>query len=71
MRVWIDQSLCTGSGLCAWHAPGIFTLHDDGLPYVGDTAEKGISEGAVPADREAEVITASEECPGECIFIEV
>ena len=65
MRVWIEQSLCTGCGLCAWHAPGIFTLHDDGFPYVGDTAE-----GDVPDAREADVIMAAEDCPGECIFIE-
>ncbi|MGA1035877.1 MAG: ferredoxin, partial [Ilumatobacteraceae bacterium] len=30
MRVWIDQDLCTGDGLCVDHCPDVFTLLDDG-----------------------------------------
>ena len=39
MKVWIDQDLCTGDGLCEEIAPDVFTLLDDGLAYVreGDT----------------------------------
>ena len=35
MKVWIDQDLCTGDGLCEEIAPAVFTLLDDGLAYVG------------------------------------
>ena len=36
MKVWIDQDLCTGDGLCEEIAPDVFTLVDDGLAYVVD-----------------------------------
>ena len=81
MKVWIDQDLCTGDGLCEEIAPDVFTLLDDGLAYVkeGDkiyATAKGNSQGAeglavVPAGQEEAVIESAEECPGECIFIEV
>ena len=29
MKVWIDQDLCTGDGLCEEIAPDVFTLLDD------------------------------------------
>ena len=76
VKVWIDQDLCTGDGLCEEIAPAVFTLLDDGLAYVkeGDKVfnEPGGSAGlaAVPADQEDAVIESAEECPGECIFIE-
>jgi len=76
MKVWIDQDLCTGDGLCEEIAPAVFTLLDDGLAYVkeGDSVknEPGGSAGMalVPDDLEEAVVEAAEECPGECIFIE-
>ena len=76
MKVWIDQDLCTGDGLCEEIAPAVFTLLDDGLAYVKDgddvKNEPGGSAGMalVPEDLEDAVVEASEECPGECIFIE-
>jgi ferredoxin len=76
MKVWIDQDLCTGDGLCEEICPSVFTLLDDGLAYVKQDGEvknsPGGAEGlaAVPAGMEDAVIEASEECPGECIFIE-
>ncbi len=76
MKVWIDQDLCTGDGLCEEIAPAVFTLLDDGLAYVkeGDDVrnEPGGSSGMalVPEGLEDAVVEASEECPGECIFIE-
>jgi ferredoxin len=57
MKVWIDQDLCTGDGLCEEIAPDVFTLLDDGLAYVkeGDKvfSDPGGAEGlaAVPAAR--------------------
>jgi ferredoxin len=84
MKVWIDQDLCTGDGLCEEIAPAVFTLLDDGLAYVKETSvvdgkqvvdiknEPGGSAGlaSVPEDLEDAVTEAAEECPGECIFIE-
>ena len=77
MRVWIDQDLCTGDGLCVDHAPDVFVLLEDGIAYV---VERGVvlndpggagSLAAVPARLAAAVVHAAETCPGECIFIEV
>jgi ferredoxin len=80
MKVWIDQDLCTGDGLCEEIAPDVFVMLDDGLAYVkeGDkiyAASEGNPDGAagvaeVPAGQEEAVIEAAEECPGECIYIE-
>lgn len=76
MKVWIDQDLCTGDGLCEEICPEVFTLLDDGLAYVrqGDEVLSNpggaASQASVPNEFEASVIEASEECPGECIFIE-
>ena len=39
MKVWIDQDLCTGDGLCEEIAPAVFTLLDDGLAYVKEGAD--------------------------------
>ena len=36
LKVWIDQDLCTGDGICVELQPGIFGLHEDGLAYVND-----------------------------------
>jgi ferredoxin len=77
MKVWIDQDLCTGDGLCEEIAPDVFTLLDDGLAYVKEGSkvfsDPGGVEGlaVVPAGQEDGTIESAEECPGECIFIEV
>ncbi len=76
MKVWIDQDLCTGDGLCEEIAPDVFTLLDDGLAYVKEGAkvfsDPGGAEGlaAFPDSMLDAVVEAAEECPGECIFIE-
>jgi len=76
-KVWIDQDLCTGDGICVEIAPKVFTLLDDGLAYVQDDSgvksEPGGPQGIIPViDSELEgVIESAEECPGECIFIEL
>ncbi|MGC1239008.1 MAG: ferredoxin [Acidimicrobiales bacterium] len=75
MKVWIDQDLCTGDGLCEEICPSVFTLLDDGLAYVKQGSDVKSNPGGaqgladVPAEFEDAVIEASEECPGECIFI--
>jgi len=77
MRVWIDQDLCTGDGLCLDHCPDVFVQLEDGIAYV---AEAGValndpgSSGSlawVPERHTDAVIAAAVQCPGECIFIEV
>src|SRR3954469_7985184 len=81
MKVWIDQDLCTGDGLCEEIAPDVFTLLDAGRASVKEGSKAsataaGNPQGAdglanVPAGQEEAVIESAEECPGECIFIEV
>ena len=80
MRVWIDQDLCTGDGLCEEIAPDVFVLLDDGLAYVRESGTifaeaEGNPQGAagmaaIPDGQLDIVVEAAEECPGECIFIE-
>lgn len=76
MRVWIDQDLCTGDGLCVDHCPDAFVLLEDGIAYVveagqslNDPGGSGSLAQVVPRNT-ADVIHAAESCPGECIFIE-
>jgi ferredoxin len=86
MKVWIDQDLCTGDGLCAEICSDVFAMHDDGLAYVKEVAwpnllgpdgsgpgpkyQMGEGLADVPDSLLSDVIDAAEECPGECIFIE-
>ena len=80
MKVWIDQDLCTGDGLCEEIAPDVFVGLDDGLFYVKEwdkifSEEHGNVGGAeglavVPKGQEEAVVESAEECPGECIMIE-
>ena len=77
MHVWIDQDLCTGDGLCTDHAPEVFVILEDGISYVQDEAGVHHDPGGptdiavVPLRLQDAVVTAAEDCPGECIFIEV
>ena len=77
MRVWIDQDLCTGDGLCVDHCPDAFVQLEDGIAYV---AERGValndpgSSGSIAYVEQRDhlaVVQAAEVCPGECIFIEI
>jgi ferredoxin len=84
-KVWIDQDLCTGDGLCEELAPDVFFGGSDGLFYVKEVpkyfgteklfdgvSNPAMSEGMarVPGSLLDVVIEAADECPGECIFIE-
>ena len=73
LRVWIDQDLCTGDGLCVQYAPEVFEFDIDGLAYVKDAAgEMQLAPGSradVPAHLRLEVIDAAKECPGDCIHV--
>ena len=76
MRVWIDQDLCTGDGLCTDHAPEVFTLLEDGIAYVKQHGRVlndpggSASLALVPAGLNQAAIHAAEDCPGECIFLD-
>jgi ferredoxin len=73
LRVWVDQDLCTGDGLCVQYAPEVFEFDVDGLAYVKDGAgELQVNPGArtdVPAHLRLDVIDAAKECPGDCIHV--
>lgn len=87
MRVWIDQDLCTGDGICAEIAPAVFEMYSDGLAYVKEVGWANLygpsGKGNDPAYKMAEgmaevpdefleaTIESAEVCPGECIFIEM
>ena len=70
LRVWIDQDLCTGDGLCTDHAPEVFRLLEDGIAYCVEGARVfndpgGAAELAtVPIFRERDVIDAAADVVG-------
>jgi ferredoxin len=76
VRVWVDQDLCTGDGLCVDHAPDVFVLLEDGISYVKEGPRvlndpgQWDSVAHVLPKHEVHVIHAAADCPGECIFIE-
>lgn len=74
MKVWIDETFCTGSGLCQAIEPRVFGIGDDGLARVrqgGQLLPPGPDNQApVPAECEANVRDASDSCPGDCIRLE-
>ena len=77
MRVWIDQDLCTGDGICVDHCPDVFVQLEDGIAYVAEGGSPLNDPGGsgslawVSPRYFGDVIHAAESCPGECIFIEV
>ena len=75
MRVWIDQDLCTGDGLCVDHCPDVFTQLEDGIAYVTEFGvplnDPGSAGSLATVRRVQNAIHAAEACPVECIFIEI
>ena len=74
MKVWIDQDLCVGNGICEDLCPEVFRVVD-AVAWVrdGDRMLPSGPDGAatVPTAAEVAAIEAAEECPAECIFVEV
>ncbi|MBN1699815.1 MAG: ferredoxin [Spirochaetales bacterium] len=60
MTVKIDDSACTGCGLCADSVPDVFKMGDD-------LAE--VIKAEVPSDLEDDVKDAADNCPVEAIII--
>jgi ferredoxin len=73
LRVWVDQDLCTGDGLCVQYAPDVFEFDVDGLAYVKNgSGQLQLAPGSrveVPTHLRLDVIDAAKECPGECIHV--
>jgi ferredoxin len=61
MKVRIDKDACTGCGLCADSVADVFKMGDD-------VAE--VLKAVVPANLEADVKDAADNCPVEAIIIE-
>ena len=76
MRVWIDQDLCIGDGLCEEACPDVFVVIK-GIAYVRDAQGVRNTPGGaaqcveVPTALEDHVIDAAEGCPTECVYIEI
>lgn len=74
LRVWIDQQLCTGDGLCVQYAPEVFEFDIDGLAYVKDGEDELLTAAGaradVPEKLRLDVLNSAKECPGECIHVE-
>ena len=74
LRVWVDQDLCTGDGLCVQYAPEVFEFDVDGLAYVkdpdGQLRTVPHAAVAVPSHLRLDVLDSARECPGECIHVE-
>ncbi len=71
---WVDSDLCSGCGLCVESLPEVFAHDDTGVCRVKKDKElvsgpDGLVE--VPAALTDKLIATAEECPGECIFIEM
>ncbi|WP_375499114.1 ferredoxin [uncultured Jatrophihabitans sp.] len=73
LRVWIDQDLCTGDGLCVQYAPEVFEFDIDGLAYVKDSDGELLAapqaRADVPMSLRLDVISSAKECPGDCIHV--
>ena len=73
LRVWIDQELCTGDGLCVQYAPEVFEFDVDGLAYVksadGELIQAAAARADVPENLRLDVISSAKDCPGECIHV--
>jgi ferredoxin len=73
LRVWIDQDLCTGDGLCVQYAPEVFEFDVDGLAYVknadGELLAQAGARADVPENLRLDVLSSARECPGDCIHV--
>lgn len=59
LDISIDRELCMGSGNCAFWAPGVFDLDDEGISVVLD----------VEAQPEDKIVLAAQGCPTQAISV--
>ena len=59
LEIHIDRDACMGSGNCAFWAPGVFDLDDDGIAIVIDT----------DASPEEKIVLAAHGCPTQAITV--
>jgi ferredoxin len=87
VKVWIDQDLCTGDGICEEITPALFGMHHDTYLWHVKTPEMddiydGSTDGQpvysmadglvdVPDHLLDDCIESADSCPGECIMLEV
>lgn len=86
MNVWIDPHECMGAGTCEQIAPEVFHPRGDGTWVVKEDARffgttrifDGIDQpggiagiARIPDGLFDMVLDAAEQCPGECIHMEV
>jgi len=61
MKIKVDDSLCTGCGLCVDNCPEAFAMSDATAKIIVET---------IPAELEEKVREAAENCPVDAITIE-
>jgi ferredoxin len=59
LEISIDRDACMGSGNCAFWAPGVFDLDEDGIAIVVDPE-------AAPEDK---IVLAAQGCPTQAISL--
>jgi len=59
LDIKIDREACMGSGNCAFWAPGVFDLDDDGIAIVVD----------VHAADDEKIVLAAQGCPTQAIAV--
>jgi ferredoxin len=74
MKVWIDQDLCIGNGICEELCADLFIVRNGKAYVVADgvllpSGPQGCAP--VPAGLEGATLDAAEACPVECIFVEM
>ena len=73
LEVAIQQRRCIGNGCCVDLAPEVFAMGDDGVAYVCENGRMLPKDAtaAVPAHLEDLVLEVVEECPAECIRVQL
>jgi len=61
MKVTVDETLCTGCGLCEQMVPDVFELADN---------VARVKVAVVPSNLEESVEEAADSCPAEAIKVE-
>lgn len=62
MKVTVDETLCSGCGVCEEMAPDVFEMNDSGVV--------GVKINPVPDDLQASAQEAADGCPSGAITVE-